>query len=200
MELTLIRTSKSVNGEEQAVAKVTTPRERWVQEGLRALAAGGPDAVRIEVLAKRLGVTKGGFYWHFTDRASLLGAMLDAWEQEGVDDPILKVDALHADGRSALRELFAIAIGSIDRWPIELAVREWARRDASVLARVEQVDNRRMDYMRGLFSDFCRDEVEVEARCLLVFTTYVGHNFVAASHGSLSRLDVIRASMELLLT
>ena len=45
-----------------------TLRSGWIDEGLRALAAGGPDAVRIELLAKALGVSKGGFYWHFANR------------------------------------------------------------------------------------------------------------------------------------
>jgi AcrR family transcriptional regulator len=45
-----------------------TPRGRWVEEGLRALGDGGLDAVRIEPLAQAIGVTKGGFYWHFADR------------------------------------------------------------------------------------------------------------------------------------
>ena len=53
----------------------------WIDEGLRALAGGGPDAVRIEPLAQALGVTKGGFYWHFDDRRALLDEMLDAWER-----------------------------------------------------------------------------------------------------------------------
>ncbi len=43
------------------MAFVRTPREDWIDEGLRALAAGGPDAVRIEPLARALGVTQGGF-------------------------------------------------------------------------------------------------------------------------------------------
>jgi AcrR family transcriptional regulator len=181
------------------VAKVTTPRERWVEEGLRALAAGGPGAVRVEVLAKELSVTKGGFYWHFADRRALLDAMLDAWEQEGVDDPITQVDATGGDGRMRLRELFAIAVAAADRVPLELAIRDWARRDASVHARVARVDNRRMDYMRQLFSDFCDDPAEVEVRCFLVFSTFVGQGFVAASHGSRSRADVLHTALEFLL-
>ena len=63
------------------MAATRTPRSRWIDEGLRALAAGGPDAVRIEALAQALGVTKGGFYWHFDDRRALLEEMLDAWER-----------------------------------------------------------------------------------------------------------------------
>jgi Bacterial regulatory proteins, tetR family. len=50
-----------------------TPRDRWIEEGLRALAAGGPDAVRVEVLAQALGVTKGGFYGQFADRRAAGG-------------------------------------------------------------------------------------------------------------------------------
>ena len=49
-----------------------TPRNRWIEEGLRALGDGGPEAVRIESLAQALGVSKGGFYWHFKDRQALL--------------------------------------------------------------------------------------------------------------------------------
>jgi hypothetical protein len=43
---------------------IRTPRSKWIEEGLRALAAGGPEAVRIEALAHALSVSKGGFYWH----------------------------------------------------------------------------------------------------------------------------------------
>ena len=62
-------------------APTRTPRSKWIDEGLRALAAGGPDAVRIEPLAQALGVTRGGFYWHFEDRQALLDEMLDTWER-----------------------------------------------------------------------------------------------------------------------
>ena len=46
-------------------APVCTPRDSWIEEGLKALGVGGPDAVRLEKLAEALGVTKGGFYWAF---------------------------------------------------------------------------------------------------------------------------------------
>src|SRR5258708_23489929 len=57
-------------------APTRTPRSSWVEEGAPALAAGGPDAVRVELLARALGVTRGGFYWHFPDRSALLAEML----------------------------------------------------------------------------------------------------------------------------
>lgn len=182
------------------MAKVATPRERWVEEGLRALADGGPGAVRVEALAKELGVTKGGFYWHFDDRRALLDALLDAWEQEGVDDVIAQVDADGGDGRTRLRDLFALAMALPERLPIELAVRDWARRDEAVQARLARVDDRRFDFMRRLFGEICTDTDEVEVRCFLAFNVWVGQSFVAASHGTRSRAAVINASLEYLLT
>ena len=75
------------------MAVARTPRNRWIDAGLRALAAGGPDAVRIESLAQALGVTKGGFYGYFDDRGALLDEILDVWEHNLVDKVIQLVEA-----------------------------------------------------------------------------------------------------------
>src|SRR5256885_7233304 len=85
-----------------------TPPSKWIEEGLRALAAGGPDAVRVEALARALGVTKGGFYNHFEDRPALLDEMLDTWERLVIDQVIARVEADSGDARSKLRRLFAL--------------------------------------------------------------------------------------------
>jgi AcrR family transcriptional regulator len=181
-------------------APTRTPRDSWIHQGLRALGVGGPDAVRIEKLAEALGVTKGGFYWHFDGRPALLEEMLDAWERLVVDEVIERVEAGGGDARAKLRRLFALAVSSGDLMKIELAIRDWARRDKSVAKRLKRIDNRRMDYMRSLFGAFCPDEDEVEVRCMLAFSLFVGSPFVAADHGARSRADVIKLALERLLT
>ncbi|MEY2591222.1 MAG: hypothetical protein QOJ67_3206, partial [Acidimicrobiaceae bacterium] len=114
------------------MANARTPRESWIDQGLRALAAAGPDGVRIEVLAKDLGVTKGGFYWHFDDRQSLLDEMLDTWERVLIDETIERVEREGGDARERLRRLFSAA-SSGGKWAkVELAVRDWARRERKV--------------------------------------------------------------------
>src|SRR2546429_7206445 len=95
-------------------APTRTPRSSWIEEGLRALAAGGPDAVRIEPLARALGVTKGGFYWHFDDRRALLDEMLDAWERVFIDEVIEQVEAKGGTAPARLKRLFALATSSED--------------------------------------------------------------------------------------
>jgi len=177
-----------------------TPRNSWIEEGLRALGAGGPDAVRIEPLAEALGVTKGGFYWHFEDRRALLEEMLDTWERVGVDDVIERIEGEGGDARAKLRRLSAIAASSeevldIDPLKVDLAVRDWSRRDKKVARRLRRVDNRRMDYMRSLYGAFCPDTDEVEARCMLTFSLWIGNHFIAADHGARSRAEVMKLTL-----
>jgi AcrR family transcriptional regulator len=176
---------------------IRTPRNRWIEEGLRALAAGGPDAIRIESLAQALGVSKGGFYWHFKDRQALLEEMLDAWEHTWVDEVIEAVEAEDGDARSRLRRLFALAAASGgELLKIELAIRNWARREGAVAERLRHVDNRRMDYMRSLFGAICEDDGDVEARCLLAFSLFIGGPFIIADHGGRSRTQVLELALE----
>src|SRR5215467_5993096 len=82
-----------------------TPRSRWIEEGLRALAGGGPDAVRVEALAQALSVTKGGFYGHFADRGALLEEMLDTWERKATDEVLERVERRGGDARARLRRV-----------------------------------------------------------------------------------------------
>jgi AcrR family transcriptional regulator len=177
------------------MAITRTPRSRWIEEGLRALAAAGPDAVRIEALAQALGVSKGGFYWHFGDRRALLDEMLDAWERATIDEVIERVEAEAGDARARLRRLFALASSTGALLKTDLAVRDWARRDETVAARLRRVDNRRMEYLRSLFGAICPDEDDVEVRCMVAFSLWIGNHFIAADHGARSRADVLRLAL-----
>jgi AcrR family transcriptional regulator len=172
-----------------------TPRSKWIEEGLRALAAGGPDAVRIETMARALGVTRGGFYGHFADRQALLDEMLDTWERSTTDEVIERVEREGGDARAKLRRTFVLTASGEGLVGIDLAVRDWSRRDQTVAERLRRIDNRRMDYLRSLFGSFCPDPDDVEARCLLSFSLLIGDHFIAADHGSHSRDDVVRLAL-----
>jgi AcrR family transcriptional regulator len=180
------------------VAKVRTPREEWIKAALQALAAGGPDGVRVEALAASLGVSKGGFYWHFADRQALLDEMLDSWEKSVVDAAIELVESGPTDDpRARLWHLFQLA-PSVDI-AVELALRDWSRRDTEVAERVRRIDNRRMDYMRSLFGAFCPDEDEVEVRSMLAFSLFIGTYLISADHGARDRADVMKLAIRRLL-
>lgn len=176
-----------------------TPRTAWIDAGLRALAAGGPDAVRIERLAKQLGATRGSFYWHFADRDALLQALLETWERRSVAEVVDHVEGRGGDARARLRRLFALASVDTNLLAVDLAVRDWARRDPAVAERLRRVDNGRMAYLRELFGQFVDDPDEVEARCLVVMLVWIGDHFVVAEHGERTRAEVMERVMRGLL-
>ena len=175
-------------------APTRTPRSKWIEAGLRALAAGGPDAVRVEPLARALGVTRGGFYWHFTDRSALLAEMLDTWERATTDEVVERLEREGGDASAKLRRLLALTSSSVLR--TDLAVRDWARHDQAVAGRLRRIDNRRMDYLRSLFRTFCPDADDVEARSLLYYSLLIGNHFIAADHAPATRADVVELALQ----
>ena len=172
-------------------APTRTTRDAWIDAGLSALAEGGPDAVRVDVLAQKLGVTRGGFYHQFDSRPAFLDALLDAWEHRSTDDVLERVEREGGDARTKAGRAGMLTFSDA-LLPIDLAVRDWSRRDAAVADRLRRVDNSRMDYLRSQIATFCDDPDDVEARALLAFSLAIGNHFVAADHGGRSRPQVLR--------
>lgn len=174
-----------------------TPRVKWIEAGLDALATGGPRAVRIEALAKELGVSKGGFYGFFADRDALLQEMLDTWERQSIDEALAAV-ANEEDPRARIHRLGMLTFAD-ERLPVEFAIRAWAQHDASVGARLRRIDNRRMEVLREAISTFCGDPDEVEARSLLAFCAAIAEHLLAADHPGHTRTEVLAHAAEILL-
>lgn len=155
--------------------------------------------MRVEALAKDLGVSKGGFYWAFEDRQALIDETLDAWERAGTEDVIATVDSEPADPRAKLRRLFELAPSARGLFAVELALRDWSRRDRDVARRLRRVDERRMSYLRSLFAQFCPAEEDVEARAMLAYSLFVGSYFVTVGHGERTRVELQRLAIDRLL-
>jgi len=125
-------------------------REDWVVAGLCTLAESGIDAVRVERLAKTLGVSKGPFYWRFADRAALLTAMLEFWERD-FTTRLIEHSAPLKTPRARLEELLTQALelqfGPIDVARAEGALRAWAAHDEQASKTVREVDAQRIRYL-----------------------------------------------------
>ena len=103
------------------------------------------------------------------------------------------------DARAALERLFSLASANVGLLTIDLAVRDWARRDEAVAERLRRVDDRRMALLREMIGTFCPDADEVEARSLLAFCVAIGAHFLAADHGDRTRAQVPARAADLLL-
>ncbi|WP_405484268.1 TetR/AcrR family transcriptional regulator [Nocardia sp. NBC_00511] len=178
---------------------VRTPRQAWIDAALAMLAESGPDAIRVETLATALGVTRGGFYRQFAGRQELLDAVLDTWEHRSTDEVRARIEHEGGDAGSKVRRAGLLTF-SKELLPVDIAVREWSRRDPAVAARLARVDNNRMDLLRELLGAIVSDPEEVEARSLLAFSLLIGNHLIAAEHPGGTRDQVLTAAGRLLIT
>ncbi|PKO94283.1 MAG: TetR family transcriptional regulator [Betaproteobacteria bacterium HGW-Betaproteobacteria-10] len=159
-------------------------RERWIEAAIDVLASEGVAGLRVEVLAKHCGVTKGSFYWHFKDKQALLEALLEQWKEGRIRD-IEKTTSV-APGLEREQLHYAIEVYGANRnrkgMSIELAVRDWARHDAQAAAIVEAVDLYRLECTRKLFVAAGMSESEAKSRSLLLYACVFGLSLMHYSH------------------
>jgi AcrR family transcriptional regulator len=171
----------------------------WILAAQQTLAKLGVDAVRVETLARDLGVSKGSFYWHFKDREALLQALLEDWEARGTSAIIAQVEAAAAEPAARLLVLIERTFGTTsDRQMFETAMRAWGTVDRKVGARVQRIDKRRIDYVAKLLKDAGLDTQEAGRRARILYTTLVGE-FLMRSHGAAALTSEALRSLHTLL-
>jgi len=143
----------------------------WIIAALKKLATHGIDGVRVELLARELGVTKGSFYWHFKDRNELRAAMLDYWRSRATVMLIERMDQSGVSPTARLEQLIELVVHARSRWgdEVELALRMWARQDPRAQATLAEVDQLRVRYIANLLADAGVAEPESRARALLIY-------------------------------
>jgi AcrR family transcriptional regulator len=149
-------------------------REDWITAAFKRLGAGGVDAVRVEPLAKDLGVTKGSFYWHFRDRDDLLAALLEAWQARETDHYIAAAEAEGGQPGARLRRLFRMILADRAALAPELAIRDWARHDTRTADAVLAIDTRRGTYLQERFVEAGQPQGEAQARAALLYGLLMG--------------------------
>ncbi|MEB3023316.1 TetR/AcrR family transcriptional regulator [[Mycobacterium] crassicus] len=145
----------------------------WVQAGFGLLAEDGIKALTIDRLCRRLGVTKGSFYWHFADMKTYRQSLIDTWaavrDSDRGDFEVLA--ALPA--RERLSRMMNSLVGP-RHWMLERAMREWARSEGSVAEAVRSSDRRVLRAVRQVFLDDGFDAEEAEMRAGAVFAAGIG--------------------------
>jgi AcrR family transcriptional regulator len=175
--------------------------DSWIEAGFKEIARSGVEGVRVEVLAKNLGVTKGGFYRRFRDRAALLNGMLQAW-RAGRIAAIEKQTSL--DGASARERLKALIALYSERtntegMAVELAIRQWARSDEAAAAAVASVDAARLKNVGHLYRATGLAPDEADAQAFLFYCFIFGQSLLFPDRGPRKRAQLIARSAEKLL-
>ncbi len=175
-------------------------RESWIEGGFRALCEGGGEALGVEPLAKRLGVTKGSFYHHFENRRALQVAMIQTWTEANTQQVIIEVEA---ETVAAAERIRALAYHTFPESPpadeIESAMRSWAALDPEVEAAVAEVDERRIIYVTDLLRSHGLTGGLAERRAKLFYRAMIGEFTWRAAGGPTSTSTEIDELVDLVL-
>ena len=142
----------------------------WTRQGLKALAKHGFTALKADPLAKAMGVSRGSFYWHFSDLGAFHAAVLMRWREIAAEQIIADVES---GGGEPLRALLRRSIGA--RLDLERAVRNWAAFDKAAETAVRAIDRRRLDYIEALLAARGLAPAVAQTRAQVLYWSFLGY-------------------------
>jgi len=167
-------------------------RKAWLDAGRQALIEEGTAGVEINKLARRLEVTRGGFYWFFKSRQQLLNELLRYW----VDTSTFLFERIvHGHGNDGMREYLALIALWVDekeydpRW--DAAVRDWARTSKTVLKAVRAVDEKRIAVLEQIFVHIGYRGTDAHVRARVTYYHQVGYYAMGVRETRQQRLDLL---------
>lgn len=151
-------------------------KEKWVQHGLKSLEKRGFSALKAEPMAKELKVSRGSFYWHFTDIGEFQKDVLELWRQRTTLQVIVDIEG-SGDKSGRLNVLMQRAFNA--GRDLERAVRAWAIRNPDVAEVVTRVDIERINYICELLMSEGVLEPDVRSKATFVYWAYLGQTMTA---------------------
>ncbi len=153
-------------------------KDDWLQAAFQSVVEGGFDKARVLLLAERLKVTRGSFYWHFSDHAELIEALLARWQQ-GEQEAQQRLMAMEsADPRADLAQVLEAALAhagpDLENMRFELALRGVGRRDPQVAGMLAEVDQQRMALFEHKFRRLTRSRKKAAELAALFYLAIVG--------------------------
>ncbi|MEP4485504.1 MAG: TetR/AcrR family transcriptional regulator [Halioglobus sp.] len=148
-------------------------KDQWLQCAMEVFAREGNKGVRIEYLAREIGVAKAGFYWHFKDSEDLLKNMLDFWLHEFTEIVMLNMESLDLGPKERL-ELLVKMVEDYDLARYDVNFRTWAKTDPVVAKKVKAVLKLRLEAVRQAISELGYADEDLEFRTHL-FVCYLSN-------------------------
>ena len=168
-------------------------KDQWLIKALDTLESSGVEAVKIERLAKGLGISRSGFYWHFKNRQDLLEHLLDYWVRRYTGVVTDNPDVVKLDPKKRLLTTMEM-IRDKQLTKYDLAMNSWAKLDPQVHKVVKKVVKMRLDYLRVIFAElgFEGDELEMRTRLFVCYHSWEDTMFPDLSNQKHSKLLKLR--------
>ncbi len=142
-------------------------QQRWLDLGLETLRENGTTGLRIDRLARQLGVTKGSFYAHFSSKTDYLTALCEHWRHQAMP---MDLDRFSEAPGTLADQLLTLSryVQRSERARYDFAMREMAKVNGCAAEAVAAVARARLAFSFDVFRRAGFGENEARARgCLL---------------------------------
>lgn len=163
-------------------------REEWLDVARDTLIRGGVEAVTVQSISRKLGVTRGGFYGYFGSRSTLLKRLIQDWQDVNTRALRRIAAADRSDGAAQFKDLVNMWIEDDDYSPeYDSAIRDWGRRSPEVARTVHKVDNERIALIQRIFLNLGFRGLEAQIRARVTYYHQVGYYALAVHESRTAR-------------
>lgn len=165
----------------------------WITAAYEALLENGVDAVKIQPLARTVGLSRTSFYWFFEDREELLAALVALWRQKNTGGILRQAEAYAETIVEAVLNVFDCWLNAdLFDSPFEFAMRSWSLQSADILAEVQSADQLRIAALTQMFQRFGYSETASDVHARAIYLVQIGYISMQTHEDGPSRMERIK--------
>lgn len=174
------------------IGNVKVTQQDWLNLGLDILVSDGVDAIKVQVMADRMGVSRSSFYWYFKSRAALLDALLGRWQAKNTRAMVDQAARPAATITAAVLNVQRCVVdaGLFDT-ALDFAIRDWARRSDRVQQVLDASDAERVNALRAMFARFGASPPEALTRARVLYYMQLGYDLADLGETAEQRLAMV---------
>ena len=184
--------SKKLNG--RGVTKL-----EWLDAGLDALTRSPATGIRVEKLARTLGIARAGFYWHFKNRDDYIRQLLEHWLHKVTEEITENPEMLAIEPKTRLIRTAEI-IHDNDLTRADPSVQLLAAQDKATAKVVRKANKLRLRYISNTLEElgFKGDDLTMRAMLYVAYHSWESTVFHEISRKR--RRELIARRVDLLTT
>lgn len=173
-------------------------RELWLSAAYESLVQFGVDAVRIQLLAKKIDLSRTSFYWFFKDREELLAALIELWREKNTGNLLKKIDAYAESVAEAILNVFDCWLdATLFDSQFEFAMRSWALQSPALADEIALADAGRISALTAMFMRYGVDAVAADVRARTIYLTQIGYISMKTAEPAAERMRRIPCYVEI---
>ena len=172
-------------------------KQQWLDTGLDALTRFPATGIKVDHLARALGIARAGFYWHFENREDYITQLLEYWLYEVTEAITHNPEILAIEPKTRLI-VTAELIHDNDLARAEPSILLLAAQDKAAAKVVKKAKRNRLEYVSNTLAEMGFEGDDLTMRAMLYIAYHSWETTVFGDVSRKRRRDLIARRIELI--